>query len=303
MTCHNQSLALPEVKLAASLPILSKVKILIVIQSHCSVTRHNIQPPQLDFGHQSTVMAHDDSEATPPADINSDSQNSKSGTNITFPLLHLPGELILRVLHFAVVASSKCNPIRLRMNEESSPGVTQPAITRTCRLLGKEGLATFYKQNVFFSDSAYYSRVSGLYEWLIRIGSDNRAAIGQIHVYWVNGDVDDLMDRTLDDLMREVDFILPMQSIYKDGLVKGMLQREKVEVCLRFREGKLVIGAGDFDCCYQLMLRRPDDTFRYGWTSGEKFIETYDYANDNYAGESPIEKSKLESRDFWVHDV
>jgi hypothetical protein len=119
--------------------------------------------------------------------------------NPPFRLLDLPLELVIRVLDFAVIHSSKDDPINIpdavaRTESRKAPHASgrpykkatwrlvQPAITRTCRLLRAEGLPTFYARNVF----AAYSNMAGLAalgQFCGAVGVEHRARL-HLYVQW-----------------------------------------------------------------------------------------------------------------------
>ena len=98
-----------------------------------------------------------------------------------------------------------------------------------------------------------------------------------------------MSDRTGQDLVFEVTFLLAISGHYLTSL------------CLRFREGKLVMGSEGLAGCYQLMLRDPDKGLENGWTSCKRFVERYEES----AGfeDRAVKGKELLSKDFWVHDV
>lgn len=92
--------------------------------------------------------AHD---ATTASDIDANEEKP-------FRLLDLPGELVIRIVEYAVVMSSHKHPIKIRpinvdephfwwaypqlgvrIDPEKSKDLLQPPVTRTCRLLRDEG--------------------------------------------------------------------------------------------------------------------------------------------------------------------
>ena len=89
-----------------------------------------------------------------------------------FRLLDLPPELWLRICEFAVI---KSRPIQI--GREPDPAdqmamVSQPDITRTCRLLRSEGLPLFYSANVF--EMYHYFGIPCPRRWILAIGEGNR---------------------------------------------------------------------------------------------------------------------------------
>lgn len=100
-----------------------------------------------------------------------------------FRLLDLPAELVLRVLDFAVVRSTKNNPLRISFSNSTSKdtaidlyngsdlehrNLKLPAITRTCRLLRKEGLQKFLGSNTFYAHTSY-SGTTALMGWVTMV--------------------------------------------------------------------------------------------------------------------------------------
>lgn len=89
-----------------------------------------------------------------------------------FRLLDLPPELWLKVLDFAV---RRPNTIRIGRESKFSDQVArvrQPAVTRTCRLLRREGLPMFYANNKFEMVHSY--DVPCPRRWLEVIGKERR---------------------------------------------------------------------------------------------------------------------------------
>ena len=107
-----------------------------------------------------------------------------------FRLPDLPIEITLRILEFTVVCSSKSNPIDIEVAirrsfhsdwdsiwpnlKEGADRLSQPAVTRTCRLLRNEGLRIFYSQNCFLHHAIYRSSLSF---WLNQLSHDLRPHI------------------------------------------------------------------------------------------------------------------------------
>ena len=104
-----------------------------------------------------------------------------------FNLLDLPIELVLRILELSVVVPRPIKPTFARQCEKQAKLVEQPAITRTCRLLRKEGLPLFYRLNVF---EAYQRHGTAcVRKWLVAIGHANRCFM-KIFIFHAQADVE-----------------------------------------------------------------------------------------------------------------
>ncbi|EME88777.1 uncharacterized protein MYCFIDRAFT_80145 [Pseudocercospora fijiensis CIRAD86] len=123
-----------------------------------------------------------------------------------FRLLDLPDELVLKILEFAVVHSTRASPIHVnssitqdedisaeelrhralsgRPYKKRTWALVQPAITRTCRFLRTEGTKTFYQSNHFFSDSST-DGIEGLMKWLKCLSDQQISTIRRMYVQWV----------------------------------------------------------------------------------------------------------------------
>lgn len=237
-------------------------------------------------------MAHDIIEATPPGGINSEDQNSAPVTTTAFRLLDLPDELVLRVLEFAVVTSSNSKPIRISQYRKYNLEAVQPAITRTCRSLRKEGTPMFYKQNIFFVDSLSHEELRKSCMWLTAIGSKNCALVNQIQVRWTTslGNADLPEHKRWEDMAHEMRYLQKADLLGADRTA-----------CIRFREGRIVLGTGALAGCYQMMWRCPDGAFENGWTSVVEFLDVYQWDDQDQVWE--VEQSRLESKDFWTYDT
>lgn len=220
------------------------------------------------------------------------SLNAKTKTE-HFPLLELPDELVLRVLYFAVVTSSKDNPISMydKKDDRATPP-TQPAITKTCQMLRKEGLKMFYKHNVFYTESTHEGTV-GLYRWLLDIGPTKRASLGPVWVKWFTTEDDDVEAMPWE----WADWVAEMKYLVDRSHVRGpsgpRVELEKVLV--RFRRGKLVVGSGGLADCYQLKLGDAESSVGDNWKSCMQMLKA------RYK-QPPSKRRSNRDRDFWVCD-
>ncbi|GIZ37432.1 hypothetical protein CKM354_000087800 [Cercospora kikuchii] len=135
-------------------------------------------------------MSDEPDIATAPTTVTS---QEHAGEQECFRLFDLPTELIIRVLEFAVVISTKAKPLLIECYlKESWPtacnelSAKQPAITRTCRLFREEGLKLFYTQNIFLGASSD-DDAPALWSWAETIGQKNLQRIQQLYVAWVGG--------------------------------------------------------------------------------------------------------------------
>ncbi|KAF2210649.1 hypothetical protein CERZMDRAFT_99262 [Cercospora zeae-maydis SCOH1-5] len=205
-----------------------------------------------------------------------------------FPLFELPDELVFRILHFAVVVSSKDNPLRVHKGRrETVSPATEPAITKTCHLFRKEGLKLFYKHNVFWTESTE-TAITDLYYWLLSIGPAKRAAVGQVWVEWLP--VSRAEHWYYFDWVRESWFLSDVQ----DMMYPGGPYIDQDSIMVRFRGDKLVMGSGRLAVCYQLMMREAEGSVDDGWVS------CWQYLNDWYSQGS--KRRSDDDKDFWVRD-
>lgn len=116
-----------------------------------------------------------------------------AGEQECFRLFDLPPELVIRALEFAVVISTKANPLLVERHSEEpwarscdEFSAKQPAIMRTCRLLRAEGLKLFYARNVFLGTSSYHN-APALWSWADAIGQESLQRISRLYVSWVCG--------------------------------------------------------------------------------------------------------------------
>lgn len=104
-----------------------------------------------------------------------DFETALSPRTPTFRLFDLPAELWLYILALSVIRPYPIDPTWARTTPEQSLVVAQPAITRTCRVLRKEGLLLYYSLNTF--ESQHLLRVACTRDWMIAIGETNRKAM------------------------------------------------------------------------------------------------------------------------------
>ncbi|CAK1360281.1 hypothetical protein CB0940_06353 [Cercospora beticola] len=113
-----------------------------------------------------------------------------TGEQECFRLFDLPPELVLRVLEFAVVISTKAKPLLIDsywgFSWTPCLSAEQPAITRSCRLLREEGLKLFYTRNIFLGASSDEG-ASTFWRWAKCLGQQNLQRIDRLYVEWVGG--------------------------------------------------------------------------------------------------------------------
>ncbi|CAK1360283.1 hypothetical protein CB0940_06354 [Cercospora beticola] len=209
-----------------------------------------------------------------------------------FPLLELPDELVLRVLYFAVVTSCKDNPIPIcEYHDEASRDwvtpATTPAITKTCHLLRKEGLKMYYKHNVFYMEGCF-DGMFDFHEWVMTIRPASRAPVGQIWVRWIQGYKPEW--RVWAKWVKELNSHSRFKEIVRPGA--PCIPREKILVL--FRKGKLVMGSGRMDGCYQLNVGEAEGSLSDGWVSSAQMLEK--------CRKEPLWQPSDGGEDFWVCD-
>ena len=96
-------------------------------------------------------------------------------SRFTFRLLDLPPELMVRICQLAVIQPETIDPTKAPLAKHQAKIVQQPAITRTCRLLRKESLRAFYRDNDF--EVFHWSKKACIRYWLIAIGEENLRAM------------------------------------------------------------------------------------------------------------------------------
>ncbi|KAF2210650.1 hypothetical protein CERZMDRAFT_99263 [Cercospora zeae-maydis SCOH1-5] len=175
------------------------------------------------------------------------------GKSISFPVLDLTPELVLRVLEHALIVSSKDNPIVIRGGREDHK---QPAVTRVCRLFRSEGLPLFYKHNVFMFETDERSTYE-FFHWIRQLGLQCASTIQSLHAYWFD---DYLLSRlNWNDLINEMNWL--KQCAEDMRLERGLV------ACMfvRFRGRKIVLGSGRLYRCYELsfgQVPRPAEEWR-----------------------------------------
>ncbi|GIZ37429.1 hypothetical protein CKM354_000087500 [Cercospora kikuchii] len=207
-----------------------------------------------------------------------------------FPLLELPDELVLRVLYFAVVTSSRDNPVPIckYYDRDLSAWVmpaTTPAITKTCQLLRKEGLKMYYKHNVFYLDGTYEGMFR-FHDWAMTIKPASRAPIGEIWVRWFKGYRPE--DRLSWEWKHEL-YLHTTSGEFRYG--SHGIPREKILVL--FRKGKLVMGSGRMADCYQLNVGEAEGSLRDGCVSCAEMLDKW--------REEPVWRADMRGR-IWVRD-
>ncbi|EME88775.1 uncharacterized protein MYCFIDRAFT_170351 [Pseudocercospora fijiensis CIRAD86] len=93
-----------------------------------------------------------------------------------FRLLDLPPELVVRIVEYAVITSSKECPLEFKPDS-----AVQPAITRACRLLRAEGVKLFYGSN-YFVLNASDSETEVFWQWYACIGRQQAVKIDSLFV-------------------------------------------------------------------------------------------------------------------------
>ncbi|KAK3104275.1 hypothetical protein LTR53_018552, partial [Teratosphaeriaceae sp. CCFEE 6253] len=88
-----------------------------------------------------------------------------------FPLFQLPTELWLRVCELAVTFDRPINVTKSALVEQQVASVYQPAITRTCKLLRRETLPLFYRNNIF--EARHFCEHACPRRWMVTIGLVN----------------------------------------------------------------------------------------------------------------------------------
>ena len=95
-----------------------------------------------------------------------------------FPLLDLPAELLIRICELAVARKTTIDATLAPKARNQAEILQQPAITRTCRLLRRESLRAFYRDNNF--EAFHWARHACIRGWLIALGPENLTAMGTL---------------------------------------------------------------------------------------------------------------------------
>ncbi|GIZ37426.1 hypothetical protein CKM354_000087200 [Cercospora kikuchii] len=158
--------------------------------------------------HDLAAMKIEDTASQNGTAIGADAGNATAASNINvneekpFRLFDLPDELIVRIVEYAVVMSSRKHPIKIRaihveqphfwwaypqlgvrIDPDESKDLLQPAITRTCRLLRDEGLKAFYDQNHFLVKASTRG-ADALCRWIDPLGEDRIKGITNLFIEW-----------------------------------------------------------------------------------------------------------------------
>ncbi|PPJ60614.1 hypothetical protein CBER1_03657 [Cercospora berteroae] len=119
-----------------------------------------------------------------------------------FRLLDLPDELVVRIVEYAVVTSSRKHPtkiraihvdephfwwaypkLQVRIDPDESKDLLQPPITRVCHSLRAEGLKAFYDQNHFLVKASTRG-ADALCRWVDPLGENRIKGITNLFVEW-----------------------------------------------------------------------------------------------------------------------
>ncbi|KAK4619619.1 hypothetical protein CLAFUW4_11339 [Fulvia fulva] len=148
------------------------------------------------------------------------SRGATSGTK-PFRLLDLSPELVLRVLDFAVIRSTKNNPLHIYLDgKEPESAVADlyretsydshvlviPEVTRTCRMLRTEGWKKFTQGNTFKIETT----ISGFAHLLMWGANIDRQALGTrpILMYWARDESSTTSTLQWGDWMNEVNYFI-----------------------------------------------------------------------------------------------
>ncbi|PPJ60609.1 hypothetical protein CBER1_03653 [Cercospora berteroae] len=135
-------------------------------------------------------------EPTIADDSTASTEQENTAEQECFRLFDLPPELVVRVLEFAVVVSTKSRPLRIAMDSiepwedscsDESLSAGQPAITRTCHLLRDEGLKLFYAENIFLGATSN-DDAAALWKWGNAIGQEKLKRIDRLYIEYVSND-------------------------------------------------------------------------------------------------------------------
>lgn len=100
--------------------------------------------------------------------------------NMPFRMLDLPPELWSRIGGFAVTDDEALQLRQYRPDEANCAAVRQPDLTRTCRIVRKEALKLFYRNNRFIVIAV--NRYANWTLWLSAIGPENRRYLQHLYV-------------------------------------------------------------------------------------------------------------------------
>lgn len=108
-----------------------------------------------------------------------------------FRLLDLPAELMVRICQLAVVKPNIIDATQAAKSEHQARMLRQPPIAQTCRMLRRESLRAFYRDNSF--EAFHWARHACIRDWLVAIGADNLRAMQTLtfhckfdNDFWVN---------------------------------------------------------------------------------------------------------------------
>ena len=94
-----------------------------------------------------------------------------------FRLFDLHPELWLRICHEAVSYPKPINVTRAATTDDQANIVSQPPLTRTCKLLRTEALPMFYRNNTF--EARHFCCIACPRQWSVAIGTANLKSYGQ----------------------------------------------------------------------------------------------------------------------------
>lgn len=96
----------------------------------------------------------------------------------TFRLLDLPPELVIRIAQLAVIKPKIIDATLAPELKHQARILQQPAITRTCRMLRRESLLAFYRDNNF--EAYHWAKHACVRQWLAAIGQANLCSMGSL---------------------------------------------------------------------------------------------------------------------------
>ncbi|WPA98981.1 uncharacterized protein RHO25_003594 [Cercospora beticola] len=222
-----------------------------------------------------------------------------------FPLFELPVELVLRILRFAILGSSGRKTLRaVPRRRRSATDATPPPVTRTCRLLRREGLAIFYKECTFYCVGRVLD-LHALCEWLKDIGPKHCSLISSIPVFLTSR-------KSKPSRVAKVGWGEVVKQVMTIADCARCLRLDTGRMCVLFAQGKLVLSAeklveakevSETMVCpdsFQISVREPTGSFKDGWTSCKDLLESYARFDDSRAMKA--RGIGWDSKDFWVRD-